>query len=469
MNERLYSAGIDVGTTTTQVIFSCIKIQNLSSSFGIPNVQITEKKIIHKSPVYMTPLDCDDKIDTLAVMKIIDSEFEKSGLKKEDVKTGAVIITGESARKSNAREAVQSLSTIAGDFVVAAAGPELESILAGYGSGAAAFSKEHSCSVLNLDIGGGTTNAGLFDCGKEKDAFALDIGGRLVRIAKNGLVTYVSPRISPLIASLDLGILVNEKVAFEDLKILARALAELLLSLCGLRPLGVQLEPLFIGHGCKGIRPDYIMFSGGVAECAYSNLKPKTVEETAIFGDFGPLLGSELMNTFQPVRNMLLQPTESIRATVIGAGNYSMKLSGSTVFFDSLALPIKNLPVVRVEYQTSVECNCIYENLHPRLEKYEGMPVAIAFAGLSSPSYSEVKQVARQIIRLFDSEPFPITVIIENDFAKALGQVIRNMLVDAKQIICIDGIKALDGDYVDIGMPVSQTVPVTVKTLAFHS
>ena len=178
----ILSVGIDIGTSTTQVIFSRIEMENTSGYFSVPKVSIVEKEVVYKSQVYLTPLKTPVLIDGSAVRDLVEREYRLAGYDRRDVDTGAVIITGESARKENAAEVLAQLSDFAGEFVVSTAGPDLESILAGKGSGAFQYSMDHTCTTVNLDIGGGTTNLVLFDCGEIVSKGCLDIGGRLIRV-----------------------------------------------------------------------------------------------------------------------------------------------------------------------------------------------------------------------------------------------------------------------------------------------
>lgn len=463
MKQKIYSAGVDVGTTTTQMILSQLTVENTAGPFDPPHVEITEKQVLYQSPIYFTPL-CADGIDIGAVEQILSAEFLKSGYKRADFSSGAVIITGESARKRNARATVDVLSEQLGDFVVAEAGPDLESILAGQGAGAADFSKKQEKSVLNFDIGGGTTNACLFQAGVVTDAFALDIGGRLVRLDATGNVCYLSERLAPLVDTYHLCIHSGSRVAFAELCRLCEILADCFLQLAGLKPLEKTTEALFIGHAYAPHPVDAVTFSGGVAECVYSGAHVESLMETARYGDMGPLLGAKIREAFSPFPQLFCEAVEKIRATVIGACNYSMQVSGGTVAYDASVLPLKNLPVIRVSVvgdekewtQTAEE----------KWARFGDAAAALAFEGPQNPSYECVKQIAEPIARLFAARNVPIVVVIENDFAKALGQVLRRSF-PGRPVVCIDGIRARDGDYIDIGTPVAQVIPVVVKTLIF--
>ncbi|MCI1967512.1 ethanolamine ammonia-lyase reactivating factor EutA, partial [Clostridium luticellarii] len=186
MGDEILSVGIDIGTSTTQIIFSKITVQNTAGAFLVPNMKITDIAVTYRSGIYFTPLLSKEEINLEKLKKIILNEYKAAGIRKEQISTGAIIITGETARKENAEKVLEILSDFAGDFVVAAAGPDLESILAGYGSGAGDMSKDRSAGIVNFDIGGGTTNCAVFSGGEVVDSFALDIGGRLIKFDGEG-------------------------------------------------------------------------------------------------------------------------------------------------------------------------------------------------------------------------------------------------------------------------------------------
>ena len=188
----LLSVGIDIGTTTTQLIFSKIKMENTTGYFAVPRISIVDKEILYQSEVHLTPLLTETLIDSDGVREIVAQEYQKAGIVPSSVDTGAVIITGESARKENARAVMERLSAFAGEFVVSTAGPDLESVIAGKGSGAWAYSLDHHCEAVNLDIGGGTTNIVVFSEGDVIAKGCFDIGGRLIRV-ENGRITHISP------------------------------------------------------------------------------------------------------------------------------------------------------------------------------------------------------------------------------------------------------------------------------------
>ena len=180
MGERLLSVGLDVGTTSTQLIVSELRVENRASSFAVPDMEITDRIIRYQSPVHFTPLLDDSHVDGEKLRELVEKEYAAAGITRGDVDTGAVIITGETSRKENARAVLEALSDFAGDFVVATAGPDLESVLAARGAGAVAWSEQTGKPVLHMDIGGGTSNLAWIEAGKMVETGCLNVGGRLV-------------------------------------------------------------------------------------------------------------------------------------------------------------------------------------------------------------------------------------------------------------------------------------------------
>ena len=175
--ETLLSVGIDLGTTTTQLVFSRLTVRNEGSAFSVPNYTVAAREVLRRSAVHFTPLRSERELDAEAIARIVDAEYAAAGIDRRAVQTGAVIITGETARRENARAVLEALSGYAGDFVVATAGPALESALAGRGAGAADYAQAHACTVVNLDIGGGTTDIGVLTMNGIAQSASLKVAG----------------------------------------------------------------------------------------------------------------------------------------------------------------------------------------------------------------------------------------------------------------------------------------------------
>lgn len=472
MEEVILSVGIDIGTSTTQLIFSRLVLKNVGGFGKIPQVKVVAKQIIYESGIYFTPLLSSKEIDASAIKKILLDEYQKAGMKPDDLATGAVIITGESLHKKNAREVTDAVSDMAGDFVTAIAGPDLEDVLAGKGSGAGELSALSGKRVVNLDIGGGTTNICLFAGGEVKDTACLDIGGRLVRV-EDGRISYVAPKIKWLAEKMGLMLEVGDMASDKNLEKLTNRMAEILAEAIGLMPESPELEIMKTDHLLEcDKRADIITFSGGVAACMGEE------QNVYKYGDIGILLAKSIrkLKVFQEAQTQ--KAKETMRATVIGAGNYSMNLSGSTIEYTEVSFPIKNVPVVKVEFNKEEDMEKLADNIHRSLRLYresfdDNTQIALAMNGLSCPSFLQVQKIAEIIANQFDLEyekSVRIILIWKQDIGKAVGQALRHFVKEERKIICIDGIDCDSGDFIDLGEPVASgaVIPVIVKTLVFQ-
>lgn len=474
----ILSVGIDIGTSTTQVIFSKLTMENTSGYFTVPRVSIIDKKVVYKSDVYITPLYNEVMIDTDKVRDIVASEFAKAGFTPADTSSGAVIITGESARKENSDAVLQKLSDFAGDFVVSAAGPDMESVIAGKGSGAYEYSMKNNCVVANFDIGGGTTNIVVFDDGKTVARGCYDIGGRLICIAPDMRVIKLSPSAARVAKACGVHIHVGEKTKLEDLEKIAGKMTEVLCAVISGtkdRQLLALMEDLKT-PGSSALdfdgKLDAVSFSGGVAEAIYEK-KADAFE----FGDIGIILGQAVKKSSLTKDFSLILSKEMIRATVIGAGTYTTTISGSTITYTDHLFPIKNIPVMRLDKAAEEACyHGKSELLKERIRWFmlqNGTDFMImSMEGLDNPSYVQIRQAAEAIaaaaFECFGGDK-PIIAVVEKDMAKALGQLIQRCFNGRRPVIVIDSIHAEDGDYVDMGHPVmnGMVIPVVVKTLIF--
>lgn len=464
---ELLSVGIDLGTSTTQVILSKLRLENSAGAFAVPKVEIVDKEVVYRSPVYFTPLISDTRLDGAKIREIVEKEYKAAGVRPEMLQTGAVIITGETARKENAREVLDALAGLAGDFVVATAGPDLESVLAARGAGVDKLSEQERCVLLHYDIGGGTSNLALCDKGKILSTGCLDVGGRLVKV-RDGVVAYVSEKVRQGFPELTVG----SPVAKEKLQSVADAMAEALLEAGGLKPTGKWLEH-FITHKTAEliVKPTCFSFSGGVADCIWS-----PPENDFAYGDMGPILGKTIRRRFEEAGAKLLQGTETIRATVVGAGSHATELSGSTVFHQNIAFPVKNLPVLRLDMDED-RTDGLSDKIRTGLELFadeEGPnPVCLSLRGLADPGYEQVCALAGEImegLRPLWEKNEPVVVALETDMAKALGQRLA-MEVPNGKILCVDAIHAAQGSYMDVMAPAygGTVLPVVIKTLAFET
>ena len=480
MKETLISVGIDVGTTTTQVIFSNITIENMSSGARVPEFKIVGKEIFYKGKIHFTPLRSNTEIDETALKEIIEREYKIAGINPDDIDSGAVIITGETARKENAQNISKVLSGYAGEFVVATAGPDLEGIIAGKGSGAAKLSYENNDIVANFDIGGGTTNIAVFSQGEPIDTTCLDLGGRLLRFDKSGLVEYISPKLADICKEVNINIEKGKKYPDEVIRKICRYMAEILLEVSGVRSRSRLLE-LTLSPKSTALRLDYkidrVSFTGGVADYIYNNQAETDLYK---FGDIGILLGYEIKAILNEFASKVIMPEETIMATVVGAGTQTMDISGSTISYSqSATLPLKNIPIIEItEKEERVNEEELEKTIMAKLQWYcletQKQKVALFLKGERNVSFEKVTSLSKVIAKVWE-EFYPhgeeVIVVIENDMAKVLGQSISRKLSNKqREVVCIDGIKVSSGDYIDIGKPVGNgsVLPVVIKTLVFN-
>ena len=425
---------------------------------------ITEKNVLYRAPIRLTPLLQADTIDSAALESMIRKDYRQAGVSPADIRLGAVIITGETARKANARAVTEALSELAGEFVVATAGPALEGILAGRGSGAAALSETRGRSVLNLDIGGGTTNMALFEKGAPVCEGCLDIGGRLLRFQEDGeTVLSYSPAMERIAA--DCGVVLQKgvKLAENQQARLADRMAAVLEEAAGMRERTALHDALTVEHSLPvGIKPELFTFSGGVADCIYG-----TARDSVRFCDLGEALGRAVAHSRFFMEQRVLRPEETSHATVIGAGAYSVAVSGSTIQFKNVPLPMKSLPVSTVPFAEDRDIAGLKKAIEDQYRVFDG-ECAVYMQGLSSPEWSTVTAAAREIAAAM--APYsPKVVILREDMAKALGQALSREWPKDTPFLCLDGIELTYGDLVDIGAPVGdgRVVPVIIKTFAF--
>jgi len=469
----ILSVGIDIGTSTTQVIFSRLKMENTSGYFSVPKVSIVDKEVIYKSKVYTTPLLTPVLIDGDGVQQIVQREFETAGYRPADTETGAVIITGESARKENAAVVLEKLSGFAGDFVVSTAGPDLESIIAGKGSGAWRCSAELDSVAVNLDIGGGTTNIVAFDSGETVGKGCLDVGGRLIRLGSDLTVESVSPAAAAVAAAVGVRLAPGGRTTTADLKRITDRMADLLAQALGLK----QEEELLRAVRTPGStwfapprRIDRLCFSGGVADCMAHPELPDVP-----YGDIGVLLGRSILENDTLRRIPWLDAAETIRATVVGAGTYTTSISGSTIDYAKDLLPMKNIPVLKLEERTQQEVfSGVGEELARQMRWFREQSgsdrIALAMTGREDPDYGALKAASTAIASAWEAAmppDAPVLLIVERDIAKALGFTLR--AATAKPVLAIDSIRVDQNDYVDLGRPLmdGMVIPVVVKTLIF--
>ncbi len=475
MRDEMISVGIDIGTSTMSMIVSRLGITNMAAAHMVPDINISKKEIIYRSPLYLTPLLDQETLDGEKIRKIITEEYEHAQIRPDMIDTGAVIITGESALKKNAEIITENLSMLAGDFVVATAGPDLESVIAGRGAGAEQFSKKYACTIANLDIGGGTTNIAVFDCGELVSQTCIDVGGRLIRYDEDHIVRYVSPRLAALAETRGVSFAIGQRIGEQELDLAAGILADAIFD--SISPEHGVLTRIATTQSSEPLeltaKIPYLSFSGGVADCYYRQEKDRYR-----YLDLGPSLAMELARREPDLEAEIIEPSETIRATVVGAGTYTTEVSGSTISYEEDIFPIKSLPVCVLSRKAEDrmfegETGPALEELQWFREQSQIDELGIFIQGKQQTGYRELIRMAEGMIAVGDRvlpQGSPLIVICKNDIAKALGQIMSSREHGSRTIICLDRIRMRSGDYIDIGSPVmdGMAVPIVVKTLIFN-
>lgn len=474
--QSLLSVGIDVGTTTTQVVFSRLKLANVARTGLIPRVSITDREILYQSPIIFTPLLDEETIDAERLHKIVRQEYAAAGVDPAQVETGAVIITGETAKKKNADAILQALTGLAGEFIVSIAGPNVESLISGRGSGAAQYSQEHYATVTNVDIGGGSANCAVFRSGKLLGGAAMNFGGRIMVIEHaSGRITHLADPARKIMADLGLNLSVGAIPSIEDLRLFTDRMADMTVELIeGTNsPLaqGLYLTPPAPISG-KG---SLLMFSGGIGHYFFHPLTITSLSDVTLHDDIGPLLSESLRRHPGLSGYQVIEPAETMRATVLGASTQTVTLSGSTIWAEREILPLKNVPVIHHHLTINDQPETISTALQATVRRFDLDPVEDQFAVVielpGSLDYDSLVRLATGLSNFADGMPTekPLLTIIERDYAQAVGQTVKGMQ-PRRPLLVIDQVGLMEGDFIDIGAPLmdGRVVPLSVKTLVFY-
>ena len=470
----LTTVGIDIGSSGTQVIFSRINLRRLGEDLSSRYV-VSSRETLFQSAVALTPYRSEQHIDEARLGAIIDDAYNAAGIDPAGIDTGAVILTGEALRRENAETIAGIVAEKGGDFVCATAGHHMESMLAAYGSGAAAVSNSKRQRILNIDIGGGTTKLAVVEAGKVTVTAAVHIGGRLQVVDQDGVIIRLDPAGKHHAARAGFAWNAGDRIDPAALNAVAEGMADALVAALAVRPLPHDVAHLFLTDPIAGFGViDGVMFSGGVGEYVYGR-------EDRDFGDLGRRLGRALRRRIDAgaLPWPLLPAGECIRATALGASEYSVQLSGNTSYISApgVLLPRRNLQVLQPDYlpAEAVAPEDVAAAVRRHLAAFDIAPereIALALRWQGAPSYERLAGFAEGIRRGLAeriASRQPLFIMLDGDVAQTLGAILREELEVASDILVIDGVVLMDFDYIDLGrirLP-SNTVPVTIKSLVF--
>jgi ethanolamine utilization protein EutA len=475
---NILSVGIDIGSSTSHLIFSKLTLRRETSFFNMTNrFNLINREIVYEGNIIFTPLIDRYTVDIEAIIKFCNEEYQKAGITPDQVDTGAVIVTGETAKKDNADEIVRKLSSESGKFVSASAGPNFESLLGIMGSGIVEISKQKQNTIMNVDVGGGTSNIAVASRGDVLSTSCINIGGRLLGIDENFKIWRIDEPTERLMNELNMNYHIGDVIPEVEVKKIAQEYAKALLEVMR-GPAKSKIAKMLMMTDDLDFSTSIneYSFSGGVAEYIYN-----IDDDSKSFQDIGKYLADEIKK--QAHNLPLIEPENKIRATVIGAGAFSLSISGSTCYYDeSIKLPLVNVPVVPInieskELNNEEKLNEFKNRIMIALKNFnliEGEDVfALYFKDIL------IRSNLIPFVKLLESA-FPnsiannrlILVILAGDGGKMLGLTIKKETSIQNNLFCLDELELSAGDWIDIGKPLQtnfrNAFPVTIKSLVFN-
>jgi len=466
---ELTSVGVDIGSSTSHLVFSRVLMERVGARYIV-----AQRETIHEPPIQLTPYADGEDIDAKVLGEFIDASFKSAGIARSDVDTGALILTGVAVRRRNARAIGDLFAAEAGKFVAVSAGDGLEATMAAHGSGAVIRSSKSNGLTVNVDIGGGTTKIAHCRGGKVERVTAVDCGARLIVLDKDGRVTRLEPTGKAHANDVGVAVEIGSQPTHDELDRISERMAMRIVEATGLTRLSSDTEAMLLLPSLPPIDVvDALTFSGGVSEFVYGNVSND-------FGDLGPQLAKHARVKFEATGASIEQPVATIRATVVGASQYTVQLSGTTIYIEPRdTVPLRNVPVIVPEFDFSkpdIDENQIQSAIDIALTRLDlvdtEMPVALGFHWKGSASFLRLNQfgegVQAALFAQLDTNQ-PLVLVSDGDIGGLVGIHLREEMNIGAPVISIDGITLSEFDYIDIGkiIPSSGAVPVVIKSLVF--
>jgi len=465
------SVGVDIGSSTSHLVFSRIVLERLDSRYVV-----TTRETFYQSDILLTPYSTEgeETIDAAKLGAFIERQYKDAKVDPDEIDTGALILTGVAVRRSNARKIGELFARQAGKMVAVSAGDNLETVMAAYGSGAVARSIRDKTTVMNVDIGGGTSKIAVCADGKVIDLTAIDVGARLVCIDDARRIVRIEEAGRRFAAELGITLALGATLSAEHAQALAARMADRLFE--GMR----GGSPVAGGSGLCRLDPlsyrgtiDQVTFSGGVSEYIYGR-------ETAAFGDLGMLLAKEIRSRVEAWGPTIESSNEGIRATVVGASQYTTQVSGSTIYVSPMeTLPLRNVPVIAPtlplddEVIDSAAVSSAIKGVLKRLDLGSGdTPVAVFVPWSGSATFQRLHALCEGCVNGLSeilAHGHPLVLAGDGDVGGLLGIHLHEEMKLNNGVVSIDGLELKDFDYIDIGtmLPASGAVPVVIKSLIF--
>jgi len=467
----LTSVGIDIGTTTTHLVFSKLLLHYVEQK---RRFEVFSREITFRSRVVFTPYEEVDTVDVKALSSFLLDAYKEAGLSPSDVDTGAVIITGEAAKRHNAERIVNLFASEMGKFVCAIAGSNYEAVLAAYGSGAVQQSLLEETTIVNVDVGGGTTKLALVRRGEVVETASISVGAHLVVFDGAGNVIRVEGAARTVADATGVTVEVGKPLPEGDRRRLATSFAKCLFEVIGRGQRSNLTDKLLVTAPLRFEgKIDRIVFSGGVSEYIYGYTEQE-------FGDIGRNLAEEINRLALSTGIPLSEPIERIRATVVGVSQYTLQVSGNTTFISNpSSLPVRNLPIVAPSFSASILSSVAMKKeieralqMHDMVDGEDDFALAFSRSAISQPSYAQMRALGEAIVSALANtirEEKALILVFEADIGLGMGRVIKKELEPRCNIISVDEVSVQDFSFIDIGKLEEDRVflPVVVKSLVF--
>ena len=463
------SVGVDIGSSTSHLVFSRIVLERLDSRYVV-----TIRETFYQSDILLTPYAAEEEIDAAALGAFIERQYQDAKVDPDEIDTGALILTGVAVRRRNARKIGELFARQAGKMVAVSAGDSLETVMAAHGSGAVARSIRDNATVMNVDVGGGTSKIAICADGRVIDLTALDVGARLLCLDPVGRIVRIEEAGRRFGAELGINLEVGAQLAPESARALAARMADCLFAaMAGGSPAAggralLRLDPLSQRRALQ-----QLTFSGGVAEYIYGR-------EAQAYGDLGVLLAQEIRARVEGWGPKLERASEGIRATVIGASQYTTQVSGSTIYVAPLeALPLRNVPVIAPAFaldHDEIDSAAVAAEIKALLKRLDlseaGTPVAVFVPWRGSATFQRLDAFCQGLtdgLAPILADDHPLVLAGDGDVGGLMGIHLREEMQLDNQIVSVDGLELKEFDYIDIGtmLPNSGAVPVVIKSLIF--
>ena len=464
----ILSVGVDIGSSTSHLVFSRIVLERLDSRYVV-----TQRETFYQSDILLTPYTAAGEIDAEKLGAFIQQQYQDANVDPNEIDTGALILTGVAVRRRNARKIGELFAGQAGKLVAVSAGDNLETVMAAYGSGAVARSIRDASTVMNVDIGGGTSKIAVCADGKVIGLTAIDVGARLVCVDAEGKINRIEEAGRRFAAALGLNLKLGDALPPQAARELASHMADRLFeAMRGASPAEgdthlLRLDPL----AYRG-KVDEVTFSGGVSEFIYGREKNS-------FGDLGPLLADEIRKRVEAWVSRIETPDQGIRATVIGASQYTTQVSGSTIFVSPLeAVPLRNVPVIapHLPLDDEIDAKSVAGAVASALKQADlaqgKSPVAVFVPWTGSATFQRLDAFCRGAVEGLEpvlSRGHPLVLAGDGDVGGLLGIHLREEMRLPNPIVSVDGLELKEFDFIDIGgmMESSGAVAVVIKSLVF--